>query len=240
MYISKIRVQNYKAFYDSGWIEFKPGINIISGQNHSGKTALLEALSMNFPNLPHKSLKTLPNIFSTIIQYSEIEIAVVFSQKERINLLAEVDQKIDLPTPPTDQIQNVCRAITRCIERSVDMEIFMAYPYNGYDFKDEPIEVLEIEEWMLSEKQKWVDKQIQKGMKQEDLTDDYWLAKVHAAKSLENLFRHFSDGKIVYRKTTHSIELTKWLIENKSEQLQDIADLLKNILGRSFEVNLLG
>ena len=46
MYISKIRVQNYKAFNDSGWIEFKPGINIISGQNHSGKTALLEALSL--------------------------------------------------------------------------------------------------------------------------------------------------------------------------------------------------
>ena len=47
---------------------------------------------------------------------------------------------------------------------------------------------------------------------------------------LENLIKHFSDGKVIYRKTTHSIDLTKWLIENKPEQLQDIADLLKDVL----------
>jgi AAA15 family ATPase/GTPase len=44
MYLSKFRVKNYKSFRDSGEIEFKPGINVIVGQNNSGKTALLEAI----------------------------------------------------------------------------------------------------------------------------------------------------------------------------------------------------
>ena len=40
-------------------LEFQPGINIIVGANNSGKTALLEALSLNFENKSHRSLKTL-------------------------------------------------------------------------------------------------------------------------------------------------------------------------------------
>lgn len=57
MYLSKIRVKNYKSFNDSGKIEFKQGINIIVGQNNSGKTALLEALELNFIDNPHKNIK---------------------------------------------------------------------------------------------------------------------------------------------------------------------------------------
>jgi len=59
MYLSKIRVQNYKSFRDSGEIQFKSGINIIVGQNNAGKTALLEVLELNFGNNPHKSEKSL-------------------------------------------------------------------------------------------------------------------------------------------------------------------------------------
>ena len=40
-------------------LEFQPGINIIVGANNSGKTALLEALSLNFEKKSHRSLKTL-------------------------------------------------------------------------------------------------------------------------------------------------------------------------------------
>lgn len=58
MYLSKIRVRNYKSFRDSGDIEFKPGINIIVGQNNSGKTTLLEALEIKASNIPHRSLNT--------------------------------------------------------------------------------------------------------------------------------------------------------------------------------------
>lgn len=59
MYISRLQLLNYKSFRDSGVLEFQPGINIIVGANNSGKTALLEALSLNFENKSHRSLKTL-------------------------------------------------------------------------------------------------------------------------------------------------------------------------------------
>ena len=87
MHISKIRVQNYKAFYDSGWIEFQPGINIISGQNHSGKTALLEALSLNFENMPHRSFKTLPTIFERLTTNSQVELAIVVTKKDFLEFI---------------------------------------------------------------------------------------------------------------------------------------------------------
>jgi predicted ATP-dependent endonuclease of OLD family len=59
MYLSKIRVKNYKSFRDSGDLEFKPGINLIVGQNNSGKTALLESLSLRFYSVEHKSIKNI-------------------------------------------------------------------------------------------------------------------------------------------------------------------------------------
>jgi predicted ATPase len=58
MYISRFQLLNYKSFQDSGVLEFQPGINIIVGANNSGKTALLEALSLSFKDIPHRSLKT--------------------------------------------------------------------------------------------------------------------------------------------------------------------------------------
>jgi len=61
MYLSKFQLVNYKSFRDSGVLEFKPGINIIIGTNNSGKTALLEALSLNFENHIHKTLTTFPS-----------------------------------------------------------------------------------------------------------------------------------------------------------------------------------
>jgi AAA15 family ATPase/GTPase len=60
MYLSKFQLFNYKSFLDSGLLEFTYGINIIVGQNNSGKTALLEALTLNFDNVPHRSIKTFP------------------------------------------------------------------------------------------------------------------------------------------------------------------------------------
>ncbi|HLP90023.1 MAG TPA: AAA family ATPase [Nostocaceae cyanobacterium] len=60
MYLSKFQLFNYKSFLDSSLLEFTPGINIIVGQNNTGKTALLEALTLNFNNCPHKSIATLP------------------------------------------------------------------------------------------------------------------------------------------------------------------------------------
>lgn len=56
MYIYQFQVFNYKSFKESGLLEFKPGINIIVGQNNAGKTALLEALELGFKNKPHHNI----------------------------------------------------------------------------------------------------------------------------------------------------------------------------------------
>ena len=45
MYIARIRIQNYRCFKDST-IEFRPGLNVIIGENNSGKTTLLKALAL--------------------------------------------------------------------------------------------------------------------------------------------------------------------------------------------------
>ena len=60
MYISKFRVRNDKSDRDSGEVEFKPGFNILTGQNSAGKTALLEALTFQFTPRPHVGPSTVP------------------------------------------------------------------------------------------------------------------------------------------------------------------------------------
>jgi len=76
MYLSKIRVIDYKSFRDSGEIEFKQGINLIVGQNNSGKTTLLEALEIKIKDIPHRSVNTEKN--------------KIYSNNERDNSILEV------------------------------------------------------------------------------------------------------------------------------------------------------
>ena len=60
MHIAILQVNNYKSFSSSEEICFKPGFNVVVGQNNVGKTALVEALSLKFGNKPHRSLETAP------------------------------------------------------------------------------------------------------------------------------------------------------------------------------------
>jgi recombinational DNA repair ATPase RecF len=60
MHISKFQIANYKSFQESGEIVLKPGFNVLTGQNSAGKTALLEALTLQFTPTPHISDRTLP------------------------------------------------------------------------------------------------------------------------------------------------------------------------------------
>ncbi|MCL1468271.1 ATP-dependent nuclease [Argonema galeatum] len=91
MYISKIQVLNYKSFLDSGQLEFNPGMNIIVGQNNAGKTALLEALTLNFSNVPNRSMKTLPLPSSKLEEKSRVEVTLNFTKHEFINFLDELN-----------------------------------------------------------------------------------------------------------------------------------------------------
>jgi len=102
MYLSKFQLFNYKSFLDSGLLEFTPGINIIVGQNNSGKTALLEALALNFDNVPHRSIKTLPSSSSRIDDKSRVKISLTFTKDEFILFLDQLPpQSIGIPLPDT-------------------------------------------------------------------------------------------------------------------------------------------
>jgi AAA15 family ATPase/GTPase len=89
MYLSKFQLLNYKSFRDSGVLEFKPGINIIVGANNSGKTALLEALSLNFQNNIHKSLTTFPSPSDVINSYSGYQLSLSSRKRKDKPILNE-------------------------------------------------------------------------------------------------------------------------------------------------------
>jgi putative ATP-dependent endonuclease of OLD family len=57
MYISTVHITNYRCFQDT-LVDFVPGVNVIIGENNSGKTALLRALGLVFggPNRPRMQL----------------------------------------------------------------------------------------------------------------------------------------------------------------------------------------
>ena len=60
MRISKFKLKNYVSFYDEDAedVELGPGINFIVGRNNSGKTALIDALCLDRPRAPHRSVET--------------------------------------------------------------------------------------------------------------------------------------------------------------------------------------
>lgn len=47
MYISSVRIKNFRCFRDT-FIEFQPGINALIGENNSGKTTVFRALALLF------------------------------------------------------------------------------------------------------------------------------------------------------------------------------------------------
>lgn len=50
MYISKIRIRNYKSFLDSGEINVDDSLFALIGQNNTGKSAILDAIQCVFPS----------------------------------------------------------------------------------------------------------------------------------------------------------------------------------------------
>ncbi|WP_239731276.1 AAA family ATPase [Nodularia sphaerocarpa] len=80
-------------------MEFTPGINIIVGRNNAGKTSLLELLTLDFNNHPHKSIKTLPNKLSKIKEISRIEFIWHLKQEELQNLIKQLPPPFGIPLP---------------------------------------------------------------------------------------------------------------------------------------------
>ncbi|MBN6185648.1 AAA family ATPase [Aneurinibacillus sp. BA2021] len=56
MYISQMRVQNFRCFKEDFVVKFNPGMNVIIGANNSGKTTIIRALEMIFSRNNTKKL----------------------------------------------------------------------------------------------------------------------------------------------------------------------------------------
>jgi len=87
MHIPKFQCGNYKSLQAPAAILLRPGVNVITGQNNAGKTALLESLTVNFKGNPHRSKKTIPTPWAEPSPISWAEISLTGTPKEILQLL---------------------------------------------------------------------------------------------------------------------------------------------------------
>jgi predicted ATPase len=93
-------------------------------------------------------------------------------------------------------------------------------------FRETPIQVEEIQAWFDNEgkSEKYI-----KSPK-EATSKETWLIEVHGANLLSDLFSSLSEARVSYVKTEHSVQITEWIIENAPEELEQIAEIIRNKL----------
>jgi predicted ATPase len=102
MHISRFKISNYKSFRESREVELEPGFNVIVGKNNSGKTALIEALSLDFSDEPHRSQQTIPRRSSTPPERSEVEAIFSLKGKEIREILIDRSSRFRIPRENND------------------------------------------------------------------------------------------------------------------------------------------
>ena len=96
MKISSVRVLSYASFRDSGKIDLSPNINVIVGENNSGKSALLSAMRPLLLNKPHRSpIQFLPSQLTP----SSIDVDIIISTSEIIRRMAATNHQLFFPVP---------------------------------------------------------------------------------------------------------------------------------------------
>jgi hypothetical protein len=54
---------------------------------------------------------------------------------------------------------------------------------------------------------------------------------------LKECFNTLTESRVAFSKTTHSVQLTEWLLDNEPEQLQELADFLSNTMKELESIN---
>ena len=80
MHIASIQIENYKSFRSSPVIELLPGINVIVGENNTGKTSLLVKLLLE---LMSRGVKTRLEISDTVAEYIASGVGQAISDSAR-------------------------------------------------------------------------------------------------------------------------------------------------------------
>ncbi len=82
MKLISARINNYKSYWDSGRIQLSPTFNVVVGQNDSGKTAFLEALSTRAVQNPHRSPEVVPDRDRPSTSSSRVEVDIAFEKED--------------------------------------------------------------------------------------------------------------------------------------------------------------
>jgi hypothetical protein len=110
MYISGFELRNYKSFHEPKSLVLQPRFNIITGQNNAGKTALLNALSLNFVGNPHRSEKTVPIPGAPVNSVSWCDISITAVPTEILRILqrpTDHDWWIARPAPQSQFAKDI-------------------------------------------------------------------------------------------------------------------------------------
>ncbi len=100
MRVVSFRIVNYKSFLSTPDVPLSPHFNVVVGQNNVGKTALVEALSGQISENPHRSVKTKTKL-GLPEPGSRIEIAFAVDHDEVIDTLAHM-RYVSVPFPAPD------------------------------------------------------------------------------------------------------------------------------------------
>lgn len=97
MKLTSFQLKNYKPFNDSGQLHLGDGFNVVVGRNSSGKSALLQGISLRFGNTPHLSMRTKPTAQSAVPQRSEALFTIACTGTELRNLLFSRGERFYVP-----------------------------------------------------------------------------------------------------------------------------------------------
>lgn len=82
MMIEGFGITNYKCFLETDWVELGPGFNVLVGKNNSGKSALLEALALEYGYSPHRSPETMPERGDSPPEEVRIDLDIAMNEAE--------------------------------------------------------------------------------------------------------------------------------------------------------------
>jgi hypothetical protein len=98
--------------------------------------------------------------------------------------------------------------------------------------QEQPLTSESVREWLETNKVKLKEKKdfFSKDTTQQDLSNPQYVdTNINAAKLLDVLFSELSEARVEFRKTTHSVMLTEWLLENNPEQFAELVQFLRGI-----------
>lgn len=170
------------------------------------------------------SARTIWDIYSQLTQSNALvppAIAFVFDKEQRTE-----KEQADLIQRSNGKLKFLSRRMYE--NYLLDPQALQAVLLTLPSFQNTALTAEEIQEWL--ERKGGTQAYLDKPIDRIDVTSKSWLENVHGAKILQDLFAEFSQNRVEYRKTLHSVQLTEWLIQHNPRSLDELKTLLASIL----------